>query len=119
MSRSPGFDIDPMTYLPSYAAIGWYFKKVPHNGTMEGHVEKARKFSAGAYAEALHQGDMLPAAKFNEIAAAGRCSHRPCVKYVKESKLRISPTRFRKELERTNGQILGRYDARFEGPRRG
>ena len=35
--------------------------------------------------------------------------------YVKESKLRIQPTRFRKELLRGDEQILGRYDARFEG----
>ncbi len=34
--------------------------------------------------------------------------------YVKETKLRISPTRFRKELLRDQDQILGRYDARFE-----
>jgi carboxypeptidase C (cathepsin A) len=37
------------------------------------------------------------------------------VQYVKEAKLRISPTRFRKELMRDEGYILGRYDARFEG----
>ncbi len=115
-SRSPGFDIEPVTYLPSYAAIGWYFKKVPHNGTMEEHVEKARKFAAGPYAEALHAGDRLPPARFDEIAQQVSALTGLDLKYVKESKLRISPTHFRKELERTDGQILGRYDARFEGP---
>ena len=115
-ARSPGYDIEPVTYLPSYAAIGWYFKKVPHNGTMEDHVEKARKFAAGPYAEALHAGDRLPAAKFDEIAQQISALTGLDLKFVKESKLRISPTHFRKELERTNGQILGRYDARFEGP---
>ena len=34
---------------------------------------------------------------------------------MKESKLRISATRFRKELLRDENEILGRYDARFEG----
>ena len=29
--------------------------------------------------------------------------------------LRVSPVRFRKELMRDQGLILGRYDARFEG----
>jgi len=37
------------------------------------------------------------------------------VEYVKESKLQISATRFRKELLRSDARILGRYDARFEG----
>ncbi len=34
---------------------------------------------------------------------------------MKDAKLRISPTRFRKELLRNDEKILGRYDARFEG----
>src|SRR6202044_840201 len=37
------------------------------------------------------------------------------VEYVKASKLRISATRFRKELLRGDDRTLGRYDARFEG----
>ena len=34
---------------------------------------------------------------------------------MKDAKLRISPTRFRKELLRGDEKILGRYDARFMG----
>ena len=37
------------------------------------------------------------------------------VQYVKDANLRINPSRFRKELMREDGDILGRYDARFEG----
>ena len=37
------------------------------------------------------------------------------VDYIKEANLRISMTRFRKELLRDQREILGRYDARFEG----
>ena len=41
--RSPGYDIEPATYLPSYAAINaWYYKKVPQNGSMkDAGVQKA------------------------------------------------------------------------------
>jgi carboxypeptidase C (cathepsin A) len=35
--------------------------------------------------------------------------------YIKEANLRVSPTRFRKELMRDQRLIIGRYDARFEG----
>jgi carboxypeptidase C (cathepsin A) len=37
------------------------------------------------------------------------------VEYIKEANLRVSPTRFRKELMRDQRLIIGRYDARFEG----
>lgn len=113
--RSPGYDLDSTTYLPSYAAIAWYFKKVPHTGTMQDWVESARKFSRGPYAEALQQGDMLPKARFDEIAQQVSNFTGLSLQYVKESRLRLSPTRYRKELMRTDGAILGRYDARFEG----
>jgi carboxypeptidase C (cathepsin A) len=37
------------------------------------------------------------------------------VEYLKQTNLRINPTRFRKQLLRGEREILGRYDARFEG----
>ncbi len=37
------------------------------------------------------------------------------VDYIKEANLRVSPTRFRKEVLRDDRKTLGRYDMRFEG----
>ena len=113
--RAPGYDIEPITYLPSYAAIAWHYNKVPHKGEMKDFVEQARKFARGPYLEALEQGDRLPAAEFDAMANKVAGFTGLSVAYVKESKLRIQPTRFRKELLRSDEQILGRYDARFEG----
>jgi carboxypeptidase C (cathepsin A) len=112
--RSPGYDLDPKTYLPSYAAIAWYYNKVPHTGTMPEFVEKAREFSRGEYAAALDKGDRLPPADFDAIATKVAAFTGLSVEYVKETKLRVQPTRFRKELLRSDQQILGRYDARFD-----
>jgi carboxypeptidase C (cathepsin A) len=114
-AQSPGFDIEPEKYLPTYASIAWYYNKVPHTGTQMEWIEKAREFSRGPYAEALQQGDMLPKAQFDDMAAKVAAFTGLPVEYVKEAKLRISPTRFRKELLRNDAEILGRYDARFEG----
>ncbi len=61
------------------------------------------------------QGDKLPAAEFDAIATKVAAITGLSVEYVKESKLQISATRFRKELLRGDERILGRYDARFEG----
>jgi carboxypeptidase C (cathepsin A) len=113
--RSPGYDLDPKTYLPSYAAIAWYYGKVPHTGSMKDFVQQARDFSRGEYAAALDKGDLLPPADFDAIAAKLAGFTGLSVQYIKETKLRINPTRFRKELLRDQAEILGRYDARFEG----
>ena len=113
--RDAGYDISPKTYLPSYAAIAWYFNKVPHVGTMQEFVEKARQFSRNVYAPALDQGDQLSAADFDSVATQLAAFTGLSVDYIKDSKLRIAPTRFRAELMRHEQQILGRYDARFEG----
>ena len=113
--RSPGYDLDPKTYLPSYAAIAWYYNKVPHNGSMKDFVQKARDFSRTEYATALDKGDTLPPAEFDAIAARLAGFTGLPLEYIKEARLRIAPTRFRKELLRDKGEILGRYDARFDG----
>jgi carboxypeptidase C (cathepsin A) len=114
--QSPGYDLDTKRYIPSYAAIAWYHNKVPHTGTMKDFVQKAREFSRGEYATALDLGDTLPPAEFDAVAAKLASFTGLSVEYCKKAKLRIQPTRFRKELLRDQSQILGRYDARFEGP---
>jgi len=114
-AQSPGYDIEVKRYLPSYAAIAWYYNKVPHTGTMEQFVQKAREFTSGPYAQALDMGDKLPPDQFDAMAKQVAAFTGLSEQYVKEAKLRISPTRFRKELLRDQDQIIGRYDARFEG----
>lgn len=113
--RTPGYDTEAVGYFPSYAAIGYFHKKVQAKGSMAEWVEEARKFARGPYLSALQQGDRLPAAEFDSIAAQVAHFTGLSVAYVKESGLRIQPTRFRKELLRGDAEILGRYDARFEG----
>ena len=102
----PGYDSESEYYLPSFAAIAWYYDKVPHTGTMKDYVQKVREFARGPYATALEQGDQLPPAEFDSIAQQVASFTGLSVEYVKESKLRISATRFRKELFRGDDQIL-------------
>jgi carboxypeptidase C (cathepsin A) len=123
-ARSAGMDLEPIYNLPSYAAIAWYYKKVTGatgeaDSGMKDFVEQARTFARTDYTGALMQGDHLPPAEADAIAA--KLSHFTglSVEYIKRTRLRIEPTRFRKELLRgqgeSAGEILGRYDARFEG----
>jgi len=115
-TMAPGGDAVFIGNLPSYAAIAWQFGKIAHKPADEkAFLNEVRAFARGPYAEALAQGHNLPQAQADAIAAklAGYTGLR--VEYIKEANLRVSPTRFRKELMRDQRLIIGRYDARFEG----
>lgn len=115
-SIGAGLELQYVNYLPSYAAIAYYHKKLPEMPSdMAAFVEQAREFARGPYAEALYEGDKLPQDKFDQIAQQLNHFTGLPLEYIKEAKLRINPTRFRRELLRDQGDILGRYDARFEG----
>ncbi|SFS16271.1 Carboxypeptidase C (cathepsin A) [Granulicella pectinivorans] len=113
--QNPGYDTQAVGYLPSFAAIGYYHGKVQKKGSLADWVEQAREFARGPYTTALQQGDALPKAEFDAIAAKVAALTGLSVAYVKEAKLRIDASRFRKELLRGDEEILGRYDARFAG----
>ena len=113
--RAPGYDTASIAYLPSYTAIAYYYKKGKHTGTMAEAVEQAREFARGPYAEALRRETNCPPRRFDAVAAKVADFTGLSVQYLKETKLRISPSRFRKELLRDDDRTFGRYDARFEG----
>ena len=113
---APGMDTLYIGNLPSYAAIAWYHNKLPNKPTdVKAFLKEVRTFALGDYAEALGQGDHLSPERMDAVAAKMAEYTGLSVAYLKEAKLRVSPTRFRKELLRDEGDILGRYDARFEG----
>jgi len=115
-TMAPGMDSVFIGNLPSYAAIAWHFEKINHRGRDEkAFLDEVRAFARGPYSEALAQGHNLPQAQVDAIAAKVAGYTGLSVQYVKEANLRVSPTRFRKELLRDQRMILGRYDARFEG----
>jgi carboxypeptidase C (cathepsin A) len=102
--------------LPSYAAAAWYFDKIPNKpADLGAWVQEARTFASGAYAQALFAGHNLPADQLDTVAKEVSRFTGLSVDYVKEANLRISPTRFRKEVLRQDRRTLGRYDMRFEG----
>ncbi|HUH63548.1 MAG TPA: hypothetical protein VLZ50_11140 [Terracidiphilus sp.] len=114
--RDGGYDSIYVFNLPSYAAAAWYFNKIPDKpADVAGWVQQARDFASGPYAEALFAGDNLPAARLDEVAKQVSHFTGLSVDYIKEANLRISPTRFRKEVMRDDRRTLGRYDMRFEG----
>jgi carboxypeptidase C (cathepsin A) len=114
--RVPGYDMEPIVYLPSYAAIAWFHNKLAQKpADLKAFLEEVRRYARGPYAEALAQGDKLPDAERDAVAQKLSSYTGLSVEYLKQTNLRISPFRFRKELLRGEREIVGRYDARFEG----
>ena len=116
-ARSAGLDNNYITDLPTFAAIAYYHNKVANKpANILDFVEQARQFARGPYAAALYAGNALPDADADKIAEQMSTLIGLSPKFIKEANLRISATRFRKELLRDQNKILGRYDGRFEGP---
>ena len=116
-ARSAGLDNNYLTDFPSFAAIAWYHNKVANKpANILDFVQQAREFARGPYAQALYAGNALSDADADKIAQQMSAFIGLNPTFIKNSNLRISATRFRKELLRDQNKILGRYDARFEGP---
>ena len=114
--RVPGYDTEPIVYLPSYAAIAWFHNKLAQKpADLKSFLEEVRRYARGPYAEALAQGDTLSDAERDAVAQKLSAYTGLSINYLKQTNLRISPFRFRKELLRGEREIMGRYDARFEG----
>ncbi len=114
--HAPGLDNIFIDNLPSYAAIAWYHDKLPNKPSdLKPFLDSVRAYARGPYAEALFQGQNLSSSQTDEVAQKLSQMTGLSVSYIKESNLRIDPSRFRKELMRNGRRTLGRYDARFEG----
>jgi carboxypeptidase C (cathepsin A) len=112
----PGYDSAYIANLPSYAAIAAYHNKLAKKpADITAFLNEVRAYAAGPYAQALAQGDQLSAALTQDVAQQLSSYTGLSVAYLKEANLRVSPSRFRKELLRDERETLGRYDARFEG----
>jgi len=118
LSPAPNNDIPYAALVPSFAATAWYHKKLPADLQAAGLkkvVDEARGFALGEYTAALTKGNTLTDAEQRGIAQKLARYTGLSDTFVVESNLRVSATRFRKELLRDKRLTLGRYDARFTG----
>lgn len=114
--HAPGLDNDYINNLPSYAAIAWYHDKLANKpADLKSFLQDVRSYARGPYASALAQGQNLSSAQEDEVAQKLSQMTGLSVQYLKNANLRVSASRFRKELLRNDHRTLGRYDARFEG----
>ena len=111
---TPGNELSPITNLPSMAVTALYHGKATA-ASPEAFAEEARQWAIGPYATALLKGQKLPA---DERAAIRRELARftgLSETYLDSADLRVTPSRFYKELLRDRGLTVGRLDSRYTG----
>jgi carboxypeptidase C (cathepsin A) len=112
-----GNDLPYILFLPTYTATAWYHKKLSGDlaGDLQKAVDESRHFAENEYAAALMKGDALSAQE--RAAVAQRLSRLTGLseQFIEEANLRVSMSRFAKELLRNERRTIGRYDSRLEG----
>ncbi len=105
-------------FLPSYTSTAWYHKRLDdelQDLTLEEVVERSEKFAYGKYARALLLGTSLPKKQMDKVVAQYASLTGLEEEYVRDANLRVSMSRFAKELLRDEGKTVGRFDSRFVG----
>lgn len=113
--RAPGLDRMAINQVPTYAATAWVHGKAGKGEALDAWVARARRFAAGPYTAALAQGHALPDAERDAVAAEMATLTGLSPAYVAASALRVMPERYRKEVLRDEGRVLGEFDTRFTG----
>ena len=111
-------DIAYVLFLPSYAATAWHHKALNDDmqaKSLEEIVAAAEEFAMGPYLRGLAAGDSLPKEQRQELVARMARLTGLSREYVDRSNLRVPMQRFGKELLRSRGKIVGRFDSRYTG----
>lgn len=110
---TPDNIISNITYLPTMAATAWYHRRAGQGLSLPDFVQQARLFATDEYLPALFKGNTLPAA--NKASLSGQLAYFTGLDsaYISRSGLRILASRFRKELLREQGLVVGGLDSRY------
>jgi carboxypeptidase C (cathepsin A) len=106
-----------MLFLPTYTATAWYHKKLPPDlqGNLQTAVNESKQFALNEYSVALMKGDQLSDSERTNIAQKLARYTGLSQQFIESSNLRISDSRFFKELRRSERLTVGRLDSRFIG----
>jgi carboxypeptidase C (cathepsin A) len=112
-SQRPDNVVTYAVSLPTLAAIACYHGMAKAPCTAEAITAEAARFAREDYLPALYRGRDLPQAERERIAARLADLTGIPAEFYLAHELRISKERFRVELLRARGKVMGRYDARY------
>ena len=116
-SGNPGVDLPYVLGLPTYAATGWYHKKLPNQPpALEPFLKEVEEFAMGPYQHALALGtDISDQEKQSVAEKLHDYTGIPTALWIKAN-LRLSGGQFEKNLQDADNLTTGRLDTRFSGP---
>jgi carboxypeptidase C (cathepsin A) len=111
-------DLPFVLFLPSYTATAYHHGRINQEQypTLADAMKASEKFALGPYAAALLQGDRLPKGQRKQTLAKLSELTGLSPEYLDRADLRVTMSRFGKELLRDEGKIVGRFDGRFTSP---
>ncbi|WP_157981297.1 S10 family peptidase [Aliidiomarina sanyensis] len=111
-----GNDMPYIMYLPTYAATAWYHDALPNRpDELEPFLDEVRQFALEEYSVALLQGSRISPEAHARVVEKLHQYTGLSTSYIEQTRLRIVPHRFFRELLRDRGQVVGRLDSRFIG----
>jgi len=115
---NPGTDEPYVTALPSYAAVAWYYNRLPapRPPDLPAFLHQVEAFALTDYTVALEAGSTLDPARREAVARQMAAYTGLPEDYLLRSDLRIDAGQFRKMLLAKQGRAVGEIDARFSGP---
>ena len=114
----PGNDLPYILYLPSFALTARHHGKLARKYQQmdpETFVNEVKRYAENDYNVILMKGDRASEAEQDAAAARIAAYTGLSEAYVKGSNLRIEIFRFAKELLRSEGKHVGRFDSRITG----
>ena len=114
-----GNDLPYVLFLPSYADIAWYHKKLGSEfPTLEKLHAEVEPWTIGPYNDALAKGDRLTAQERADVVDHLARYTGLSKQFIEQHNLRITEPQFTQELLRDQGKLVGRLDGRFTGDTR-
>ena len=114
----PGNNQPYIAFLPTMAATAFYHDKVSTDDQalgLKAFVEQSRQFALNEYATALVKGNRISTQSRKQIIKDLARFTGLKERYLDAVNLRVSATRFEKELLRDQHKTVGRLDSRFIG----
>ncbi len=104
------------TVLPTYAATAWYHRALPEQpAELLPFLAEVGRFVDEEYLPALFLGSELQEARREALIAKLHRYTGIAPDYWRRANLRVSSDRFRRELLRERGEVVGRLDSRYVG----
>jgi len=113
-SQRPRNIISYVVSLPTLAATAWHFGFANREGrTLEGFIAASREFARDEYLLALYRGNTLPPNERERIAERLQEFSGISAAWYLQNDLKITKERYRAELLKDRGLLLGRNDSRY------